>query len=79
MPVFTKERTARKAHKCSRCLGQIRPGERYAAYSIPPNSEFDNIGWLSGHEHLDVNCIRYQDEPPAPEDWTGLPLKEENQ
>lgn len=73
MTAFTVERTARKPHKCDRCLGQIRPGEQYTAYSIPPGSDLDNNGWISGHEHASPDCARWADEPEPPDDWPSAP------
>lgn len=64
---FTKERTARKVHKCGRCLGKIQAGERYTAYSIAPNSDLGNSGWLFGHEHTSPDCVRWADEPEPPD------------
>jgi hypothetical protein len=53
--VFTTERTARKPHKCGRCLHPIKPGQRYAAYAITPgDADFGNKRWLSGREHLNT-------------------------
>lgn len=57
MTAFTREHTARKAHKCDRCLGRIEPGERYRAYSIAPDSDIGNSGWLTGREHLAASCV----------------------
>lgn len=46
-------RTARKPHRCGRCLGQIKPGQRYAAYAITPkHPDFGNAKWLRGRQHL---------------------------
>jgi hypothetical protein len=55
MAVFTVERTARKQHVCTHCLGQIETGQRHEAYSITPNSDLGNPKWLSGRRHLSMN------------------------
>jgi hypothetical protein len=57
MAVFTTAHVARKAHKCSRCLRQIKAGEKYVAYAITPNDpDIGNKGWLRGREHLYGLC-----------------------
>ena len=48
---FAVIRTARKQHRCGRCLLPIRPGTRYTAYRIPPGGELGNTRWVSGTEH----------------------------
>ncbi len=55
MAVFTAEHTARKPHVCNHCLKPIKPGQRYEAYAITPNSDLGNTGWLRGRMHLTTN------------------------
>lgn len=52
MAVFTTEHAARKQHRCNRCDGRIKPGQRYEAYAITPNSDLGNKRWLRGRQHL---------------------------
>lgn len=55
MAVFTREHTARKTHRCDNCLNRIKPGQRYEAFSITPNSDLGNKKWLRGRQHLTTN------------------------
>ena len=66
MAVFARVRTARRAHKCDRCLRRIEPGERYRAYSIAPDSDIGNSGWMSGREHLSPSCVLEEDTQVDP-------------
>jgi len=74
MTVFTTERTARKEHRCARCGGIIKAGERYAVISIPPGGEMGYVGWSRLAEHLTyVECdyeLAAEPVPDAP-DWLG--------
>jgi len=70
MAVLTTERTARKEHRCARCNGRIKPGERYHDHAVTPNSDLGNEGWWHERTHISELCVTYADEPqPAEEPW----------
>jgi hypothetical protein len=53
MAVFTTERTARKAHTCSTCLRQIKPGQRHQVHVATPNDiDLGNTRWRRLRSHL---------------------------
>lgn len=62
-------RTARKTHHCDtqshRCARTIQPGERYAHYSLPPNSDMGNEGWWTAKTC--AACAIAYDRPIAAE------------
>jgi hypothetical protein len=60
MAVFTTEHVARKTHRCSRCDGQIKPGQKYTAYTITPNSDLGNTRWVRGRDHLTTKDCEYR-------------------
>lgn len=39
------DRTARKAHRCTQCHHEIRPGERYRLSTAHPGGELGLLGW----------------------------------
>ena len=68
MAVFTTERTARKAHKCSDCGKPIRPGECYRHTVITPGGEFGYEGWSRLASHLSyVDCDYELAAEPLPD------------
>lgn len=53
MAMFSTVHTARKAHECFNCGGQIRPGERYELLTAPPRDpELNNDNWWRSRAHL---------------------------
>lgn len=49
--VLTTVRVSRKARTCSVCLGEIKPGERYARRFLPPDAEHEKAMTVAEHEN----------------------------
>lgn len=48
-------RIARTPHQCTFCHEAIEPGQRYAAFSLPPNDyEIQNTTWFHAAGHGDT-------------------------
>lgn len=57
--VFTRERTARKPHRCGNCTRPIRPGERYLATAAAPNGDLGNEHWQHTATHLNASACTW--------------------
>jgi hypothetical protein len=59
MAAIYTERTARKPHQCTFCLGYVKPGERYVSAVLPPHdNDIGNHGWwrLASHGAKPTDC-----------------------
>jgi hypothetical protein len=65
VPAFTTERKAAKPHKCWRCGGPIKPGERYVSVSITPGGDLGYERWTRLAEHLSYVECDYELARPA--------------
>jgi hypothetical protein len=60
MAAIATEHTARVAHRCWRCGGHIKSGERYTSVAVTPGGDLGYEHWTRLAEHLTYTECDYE-------------------